>query len=145
MTQYRILVTGSRDWDDRRTVWQAIASTVMASAPSTATIVVVHGDCPDGADAHAAAWAAAAQGDNRRPVIEEGHPADWRPGGVFDRAAGFRRNAEMVNAGADACLAFLAPCSKPSCTELKPHPSHGTAHCAELAEQAGIPTRRYTA
>ena len=117
----------------------------MADAPRAATVVLVHGACPEGADAHAAAWADAAKGHDRRPVIEEKHRANWRPGGVLDRSAGFRRNAEMVEAGADICLAFLAPCTKPRCADPKPHPSHGTSHCADLADQTGIPTRRFTA
>ncbi len=71
----------------------------------------------------------------------ERHPADWRKHG---KAAGFRRNAEMVALGSDVCLAFLRPCSKPSCPEEpKPHGSHGTKHCAGLAAEAGIPVRWY--
>ena len=42
----------------------------MADAPRAATVVLVHGACPEGADAHAAAWADAAKGHDRRPVIE---------------------------------------------------------------------------
>jgi len=26
-------------------------------------------------------------------------PADWRPGGIFDRMAGFRRNQQMIDEG----------------------------------------------
>lgn len=130
---YRVLVTGSRTWDDQRTVWQAIAAAVTANAPRTATVVLVHGACPQGADAHAAAWVRAARGDNRRPVTEETHPANWRPNGVLDKSAGFARNAEMVALGADVCLAFIR------------NGSRGASHTARLAEEAGIETRRWTA
>ena len=127
---YRVLVTGSRDWDNDRLVWQAIASTVIENVPPPTPIVIVHGACPRGADAHAAAWAHLVAADGRRPVTEERHPADWDQHG---KAAGFRRNAEMVALGADVCLAFIR------------NGSRGASHTAALAEQAGIPTRRYTA
>lgn len=126
---YRILVTGSRDWDDARTIWQALATTVLDNTDVGAPVVVVHGACPRGADAHAAAWTHLTQADGRRPVTEERHPADWEQ---YGKAAGFRRNAEMVALGADVCLAFIC------------NGSRGASHTARLAEQAGIPVRRYT-
>ncbi len=39
----------------------------------------------------------------RNGVPGIGMPADWRPGGVFDRAAGIKRNAEMAKI-ADAAI-----------------------------------------
>jgi hypothetical protein len=59
----------------------------------------------------------------------QAYPADWHTHG---RAAGHLRNARMVAAGAELCLAFI-----------RDH-SRGASHCAALAEQAGIPTRRIT-
>lgn len=142
---YRILVTGSRDWTDEASVWRALADVIRKQAPADAPIVVVHGACPTGADRFAAQWCDAAIADGRRPVEADPHPAKWIAGtGHVDRSAGFRRNAEVVAAGADICLAFLNPCSDPKCTKPQPHPSHGGDHTASLAEKANIPVKRYT-
>jgi hypothetical protein len=96
--------------------------------------VIVHGACPTGADCHRQRMG---PGGSPAPRIigltEERHPADWRPGGVFDRSAGFRRNAHMVSLGADVCLAFIR------------NGSNGASHTARLASQAGIEVRRWTA
>lgn len=125
----RILVTGSRDWSDTLAVVDAIQH------HATLNTVVVHGDCPTGADAIADDLATRIYG-----LTPERHPADWAKHG---KRAGFVRNAEMVALGADVCLAFLSPCAKPGCHRGEPgHPSHGGAMTADLAEKAGIPTRR---
>lgn len=130
ITPYRVLVTGSREWNDDRAIRHAIAAAVLENAEPEAPVVLVHGACPRGADAHAAAWADLAAADGRRPVVAEAHPADWEQHG---KAAGFRRNASMVHLGADICLAFIR------------NGSRGASHTAALAEKAGIPTRRFTA
>lgn len=164
MSDYRVLVTGSRDWSSPFTITEALNG-IYRSVSSP--LVVVHGQCdplnPDtgrripweraqklgraadflGADWHAHLWAAISKSCRMR-VREEMHPAAWYPDGRFDASAGFRRNAEMVGFGADEALAFLAPCAKPGCREPRPHYSHGTEHCATMAAQAGIPVRRIT-
>lgn len=144
MTTYRILVTGSRDWQNRAAIDDALTALAAANTFHNRTTVIVHGACPTGADAMAddwARWHAA-----RSPLIEfERHRANWRPNGVLDRSAGYRRNAAMVSLGADMALAFIGPCTKSNCRQPQAHGSHGATHCADLAEQAGIPVRRVTA
>jgi hypothetical protein len=128
---YRILVTGSRDWAD----YEAVLSEIAGLALLHPHAVVVHGAHRDGADRFAAR-AARAVG-----LAEEPHPARWKH---WNRRAWPFRNAEMVAAGADVCLAFIAPCGQPSCCKLRPHGSHGASECADLAYAAGIDVRRFT-
>ncbi|MGW6741698.1 DUF2493 domain-containing protein [Streptomyces sp. NPDC055025] len=120
---YRILVTGSRDWDNYDLVRDSLTMAIYQNVPA----IIVHGACPSGADAIASWWI-------RRyrflGLTEERHPADWKQ---YGRAAGPRRNEHMVQLGADLCLAFIK------------NGSRGASHTAALAEQAGITTRRYTA
>lgn len=120
----RILVTGSRTWIDLKAMHDALADAVTELAGTHSSVVIVHGACPTGADKIAVQWA------RRNGIHHEPHPADWSRHG---RAAGPRRNAEMVKLGADLCLAFIADGSP------------GASGCAALAESAGIPVRRWTA
>ena len=131
MNAYRILVTGSRDWDHVPVLRGALNDVLLTQLPSPATpVVVVHGDCPNGADRQASVWVRDAKRGSLFTVTEEKHPANWQLNG---KRAGFIRNALMVNLGADVCLAFIR------------NGSRGASHTAALAEQAGIPTRRWTA
>lgn len=123
----RILVTGSRDWDDRQAVAEALIEARdnplhVSAGPSR--MVLVHGGCPRGADAiadhYARTWG----------WTVEVHPADWARHG---KAAGMIRNTEMVDAGADLCLAFFQPGARNS----------GTGNCVVRAKAARIPVRRY--
>jgi hypothetical protein len=133
---YRILVTGSRDWNGLEIVHAHLASAVYQNVPA----VIVHGACPTGADAIASWWV------RMHRVIgltEEPHPAQNHPTQDFGRwpGAGPRRNRHMVSLGADLCLAFIGPCTRPNCRQPKPHDSHGAAGCADAARAAGIPVR----
>jgi hypothetical protein len=113
----RILVTGSRNWTDLHTIAEALQR-VAGPGPGT---TLVHGGAP-GADtvaahiAHSAGWTI------------EAFPADWDR---FGQGAGPIRNAAMVKAGADHCLAFIRD------------ESRGATGCARLAERAGIPVTYY--
>lgn len=115
----RILVTGSRDWNNYDTINFALGT---AWGQLNGPTILVHGACPTGADTIAEEiWIG--QG---LPV--EPHPADWDKHG---KKAGFLRNQEMVDLGAAICLAFIKDSSK------------GATHTANLAEKAGIYTVRF--
>ncbi|MEU7170370.1 SLOG family protein [Micromonospora tulbaghiae] len=148
MTEFRLLVSGSRSWL-RRTVSHdglTIATVLNEAAAEAARagrpgLIVVHGACLDGADKVADGWAL----ERRRlgwPVQPERHPADWRR---HDKRAGFVRNKAMVARGAHRCVAFIDVCRKRSadCVARPVHGSHHATHCADKAEQAGIPTTRF--
>jgi YspA, cpYpsA-related SLOG family len=127
MTDYRILVTGSREFSDCATVCTELGhvmTMLMAADGPYPRIVVVHG-AAKGADTLAEQAARAFGMDVER------HPADWATHG---KGAGFIRNAEMVSLGASLCLAFYKQGAG----------NKGTDHCARLAEKAGIPVRRVT-
>jgi hypothetical protein len=140
LADYRVLVTGSRTWADYEIIRAEIGLVVTERMAETAQpyppIVVVH-RAARGADQFAAEAA-----DESR-LHQEPHPARWQVNGRRDLSAGYRRNGEMVALGADVCLAFLMPCNLRRCEGTEPHDSHGAAHCAGLAREAGIPVREF--
>lgn len=110
----RLLITGSRHGWDEDKLKQALYDGLRFLG--TEATILVHGDAP-GVDTQAARiwrdWG----------LQDEPHPADWSIG----KKAGPLRNQEMVDLGADLCLAFPTAVSR------------GTRHCASAAERAGIP------
>lgn len=121
----RILVTGSRDWTDEAVIAAAIRDALGSNAVERVTLV--HGGAR-GADAIAdAVWKSLIQqGMNLLPA--KVYAADWDR---YGKSAGHRRNAEMVNDGADVCLAF--PLGE----------SRGTRGCMRLARNARIKVLEY--
>jgi hypothetical protein len=123
---YRILVTGARSCTERQALYvenviYAAAYTPMSRGES---VTVVQGECPyGGVDKVAENLSTSTKG-----LINEGHPANWDHLGS---KAGPARNAEMVTAGADICLAF------PNAQ------STGTWDCIRKAAAAGIHVRIY--
>lgn len=120
-TNRRVLITGSRDWNNEFLIHNVLSSFHWMLAGSN-KITLVSGGCPTGADMmceHSAlmlGWEV------------ECHPAKWD---TYGKRAGFLRNAYMVERGADICLAFILDASK------------GATMTADLAEKAGIYTQRY--
>jgi acetylornithine deacetylase/succinyl-diaminopimelate desuccinylase-like protein len=118
----RILVTGGRDYTDRRRIYEAL-DTIHANRAITE---VIHGDCR-GADRLAASWA------KQRGIPDDPHPADWddidAPGAIIRRdretkkfynaAAGHQRNLKMLALEPDLVVAFPG--------------GPGTAHCVANA------------
>lgn len=115
----RLLVTGSRDWAERDLITEVLFNFRDLCAASGQDVTLVSGACPTGADRMAEEIA---QGTAWRV---ERHPADWER---YGKRAGFLRNREMVNLGADQCYAFIKDGSR------------GATMTAELAAAAGIPT-----
>lgn len=136
MERRRLLVTGSRGWKDAATIWR-ILHVAWTFDPG---MLLVSGACPRGADLLCETY-----WDEYLGGGVERHPADWRTG--LD--AGFRRSEHMVHLGAWGCTAFIMPCEKTGCAGRPPdrgldyHGTHGGVHCANYAEDHGIPVRRF--
>lgn len=110
----RVLVTGSRFWVDRKVVREALLFHGRG--------VLIQGEAK-GLDT-------VAKDEARKlgfPI--EGFHALWD---VHGRGAGHRRNQQMVDAGADVCLAFPMPDSR------------GTYDCVARCRRAKIPVFWFT-
>jgi YspA, cpYpsA-related SLOG family len=125
MREFRLIVTGSREWGDPLSLRTAL-NTIFDSLPADVVLIVVHGghenpDWSTNADRMAQEWALEMEGDGL-PVRQDPHPADWegpcRPecepghrkmvrGIPVCPAAGPYRNEEMCAEGADWGLAAL--------------------------------------
>lgn len=151
----RVIVFGSRDYANRDAVrcWLFDRLYECHDAPDY-DLTVVQG-CADGADLFGGEWAVE---HPRRGVVNvhsDPHPADWngpcdpasplcqpghrrprRDGSTWCPTAGFRRNGDMANGGADRAAGFL---SKPL-TE-----SRGTSHTYRRCKSARIPVELFDA
>jgi len=119
MKTFRILITGSRDYSDKNRIRRVFIN-VMKKFDNYDGYVLISGACPTGADRIAEEVAKGLEWKIER------YPAEWSKHG---KNAGPKRNQEMVNSGADICLAF--PTNK----------SIGTWDCTRRAEKAGILTK----
>lgn len=133
----RVLATVSRSYKSWSTMRGALEK-VHAEHPDA---VLVHGDAPKGDRDAAGIWRSLG-GET------EAWPAKWsecgwdcphathrrvnKAGKEYCPYAGLRRSGEMVESGINLTVAFLDPNS-----------TKGAFHCAQLAEDAGIPVVRY--
>lgn len=120
MKPFRILVTGSRRWTDTKLLAETLTKAIK---DHYSHVIIVHGGCPQGADALAELFA------QRNNIPTEVHPAKWK---IHGTRANFIRNQEMVDAGADLCIGFIMGASL------------GAKHCVKAAQKAGIPTTTIT-
>ena len=128
----RILITGSREWDDYPAMKAALKTAWLdLSGPPTQTerVLLISGHAP-GADKMAEdIWSV-----NVDPNWIERHPAKDFPHPL-------KRNDHMVSLGADLCLAFPTICHKVCKGRPAMHWSHGTDYTIKKARAAGIDTR----
>jgi hypothetical protein len=139
----RLLVTGSRSWGDASVIWRALK----AAWTFDSDILLVHGACPKGADLLCETyWDEYLGGGAERVPV-----ADWYPNGQLDLSAGIRRNVKMVTEHGPfwGCLAFIDRCPREACVRKRPdrglpyHGTHGSVHCADFAEDHGVPVKRF--
>jgi hypothetical protein len=136
----RLLITGSRDWDHHPSVDEVLAYYTRQAHYLGGRLKVAHGKATRGGDDLAAAWVKL-RNRNGWPVDQEPHSAHWsapcppecppghrqrKDGREWCPRAGHRRNQEMVDRGALACVGFWR------------NGSSGTRDCLERAEKAGI-------
>ena len=153
-SEFRVIVTGSREWSDTLSLRAALA-TILDALPRGVLLVIVHGgqenpDYSTNADRVAQEWALEMEADGL-PVRQEPHPADWegpcRPdapdgapgcepghrqtwrGRSVCPAAGPYRNEEMCAEGADWGLGALKVGTR----------STGTRDCLRRMARHGIP------
>lgn len=115
MTTYRVIVAGTRTFDDYELLCDRLNYLLSARLPNVA---IVSG-CAEGADTLGEKYAAEMGLEVRR------FPADWKAHG---RAAGPKRNVEMARS-ADACVAFWDGVSR------------GTKNMIETAQRYGLAVR----
>jgi len=120
----RVLVCGSRDWDDANVIYKILSSLF----ESYRNLVVIEGGAR-GADKAAAVWAD--QKGFWPPVKHEQYPADWK---TYGKAAGPIRNKQMLDEGKpDVVWAFKDRFN------WKFDDLGGTENMVERAKAAGIP------
>lgn len=113
----KILVTGSRDWDDEKCIFEALSKPDVYPTVD----ILIHGACRGADDIAARIW----RGLGGKEISM---PADWSKHG---KRAGFIRNSEMVALKPDICAAFIKNKSK------------GAMMTVDLCRKEGIPIHLY--
>lgn len=85
----RIIVCGSRSWNDRKKIADKLCELVLKNGWKFPDPVIVHG-AARGADRLAGEEA------GKAGLLVEAHPADWN---AYGKRAGFVRNEEMAATG----------------------------------------------
>ena len=117
MNEFRVLVCGGRDYDNRERLFKVLDDALEAATLAGKSFALAHGGAR-GADSHSHEWAKTRQVSNLR-VYE----ADWETHG---KRAGPIRNIKML-------------------TESQPHViiafkgGNGTAHMVRIGKEAGVP------
>lgn len=114
--KYRILVSGSRDWDNMTIVSDTLRDAMIYLGVEPSSVTLVHGGAR-GLDSIAGTVAT-----NMGMRVEK-HPARWDE---YGKSAGMIRNREMVELGASLFIAF--PLDK----------SVGTWGCLKEAQKSGM-------
>lgn len=129
----RIIVTGERDWPDDGSVGMALHRIMIDAITGRVRDgwIVVHGDCPTGADRWARNWC---EFHAQHGARDERHPADWKGLGA---KAGPMRSQHMINLGARLCVAFWSG----RVTGPDGKGRSGTLTCITFATLARIPVR----
>lgn len=127
----RILITGSRDWDNFKSIQYRIVEAIeewindhpgLDSSGPLDWVTIIHGGNPRGADRIADIFA------RKHGLPLEVYEAQWDK---FGRSAGYRRNRLMVSKNPTICLAFIKDKSR------------GATDCRNQSKQAGIPTETF--
>jgi len=114
MKEFRVIVAGSRDFDNYETLCLRL-DYLVSQKKEDHEIIIISGTAR-GADKLGEAYA------KSRGYKVEQHPAKWDE---FGKSAGYKRNVEMANV-ADACVCFIVNNSK------------GARHMANIAEEKGL-------
>jgi hypothetical protein len=125
----RIIVFGSRTWTNADHLTARLARLPRELGVEPGEILLVHGDCKNGADFFA--------DEAARELLfrVERHPAIWRPRGAVgpvDYGAGPRRNRHMASLGARLAIGFRMPGK-----------SSGTDNMRDECELREVPVERH--
>ena len=121
-----VIVTGSRDWADEEALFLAI----FAEDPD----VVIHGDCPTGADAMVARYASVMLELGRQVAVVP-LPAQW---GRLGDGAGPARNREMLK----VLLVLFDHGYEVAVVAAPLQGGRGTQGMMRIAKRAGVRVRR---
>lgn len=119
-THFRLLITGSRTWDKPDVIKKLLVK--VYNEVKDRDPILVHGTARGADEMSSKIWL-------ELGGAVEAHPADWDK---YGRQAGFVRNQQMVDLGANLCIAFIKDNSR------------GASMTARIAEKAGIKTWRIT-